>query len=73
MWVHNAWYVAGWLPEFAPGSIHARTIIDQPIALYRTVDGGLAALEDRCCHRFAPLSMFSSAQFSWLCGVAMPR
>ena len=22
MWVRNAWYVAGWLPEFAPGSIH---------------------------------------------------
>ena len=57
MWVRNAWYVAGWLPEFAPGAIHARTIIDQPIALYRTADGGLAALEDRCCHRFAPLSM----------------
>ena len=30
MWVRNAWYVAGWLPEFAPGAIHARTIIDQP-------------------------------------------
>src|ERR1700729_671601 len=57
MWVRNAWYVAGWLPEFAPGAIHARTIIDQPIALYRTADGGLAALEDRCCHRLAPLSM----------------
>ena len=57
MWVRNAWYVAGWLPEFAPGAIHARTIIDQPIALYRTADGGLTALEDRCCHRFAPLSM----------------
>ena len=54
MWVRNAWYVAGWSPEFAPGAIHARTIIDQPIALYRTADGGLAALEDRCCHRFAP-------------------
>ena len=33
MWVRNAWYVAGWLPEFQPGAIHARTIIDQPIAL----------------------------------------
>ena len=57
MWVRNAWYVAGWLTEFAPGAIHARTIIDQPLALYRTADGGLAVLEDRCCHRFAPLSM----------------
>jgi phenylpropionate dioxygenase-like ring-hydroxylating dioxygenase large terminal subunit len=57
MWVRNAWYVAGWSHEFAPGSIHARTLIDQPIALYRTADGELVALEDRCCHRFAPLSL----------------
>ena len=57
MWVRNAWYVAGWLSEIEPGAIHARTIIDQPLVLYRTADGGMAALEDRCCHRFAPLSM----------------
>ena len=57
MWVKNAWYVAGWSHEFAPGRVHARTIIDQPIALYRIGEGGLVALEDRCCHRFAPLSM----------------
>ena len=36
MWIANAWYVAAWLHEIAPGRIHARTIIDQPIALYRT-------------------------------------
>ena len=57
MWVANAWYVAAWLHELEPGRPHARTIIDQPIVLYRTTTGGLVALEDRCCHRFAPLSM----------------
>ena len=57
MWVKNAWYVAGWSREFTPGGIHARTIIDQPVAFYRTGAGDLVALEDRCCHRFAPLSM----------------
>jgi phenylpropionate dioxygenase-like ring-hydroxylating dioxygenase large terminal subunit len=57
VWVRNAWYVAGWSQEFDAGRIHARTIIDQPVALYRTGDGSLVALEDRCCHRFAPLSM----------------
>jgi vanillate O-demethylase monooxygenase subunit len=57
MWVKNAWYVAGWSHEFAPGRIHARTLIDQPVALYRTGDGAVVALEDRCCHRFAPLSL----------------
>jgi vanillate O-demethylase monooxygenase subunit len=61
MWVANAWYVAAWLHEIEPGRVHARTIIDQPVVLYRTSAnggaGGLVALEDRCCHRFAPLSM----------------
>jgi phenylpropionate dioxygenase-like ring-hydroxylating dioxygenase large terminal subunit len=57
MWVHDAWYVAAWSREIEPGRVHARTIIDQPIALYAKEDGELVALEDRCCHRFAPLSM----------------
>ena len=42
MWVRNAWYVAGWSHEFDDGRIHARTVIDQPVALYRTGDGRLA-------------------------------
>lgn len=57
MWVRNAWYVAAWLHEIEPGRVHARTIIDQPLAIYRTRDGALVAMEDRCPHRFAPLSM----------------
>jgi vanillate O-demethylase monooxygenase subunit len=56
MWIRNAWYVAAWTHEIAPGRIHARAIIDQPLVLYRTADG-IVALEDRCPHRFAPLSM----------------
>ena len=35
MWIRNAWYVAAWTHEIEPGRIHARTIIDQPLALYR--------------------------------------
>ena len=57
MWVRNAWYVAAWMHELEAGRILARTIIDQPLALYRTDDGTVVALEDRCCHRFAPLTM----------------
>ncbi len=57
MWVANAWYVAAWSHELEPGRILARTIIDQPLALYRTAASEIVALEDRCCHRFAPLSM----------------
>jgi vanillate O-demethylase monooxygenase subunit len=43
MWVRNAWYVAGWSYEFDVGRIHARTVIDQPVALYRAGDGQLVA------------------------------
>jgi vanillate O-demethylase monooxygenase subunit len=57
MWVRNAWYVAAWTHDLEPGRIVARTIIDQPLALYRTADGAIVAFEDRCCHRFAPLSL----------------
>ncbi|CAN5152992.1 hypothetical protein BH10PSE6_BH10PSE6_17170 [soil metagenome] len=57
MWIRNAWYVAAWTHEIEPGHIHARTIIDQPLVIYRTADGSIVALEDRCPHRFAPLSM----------------
>jgi len=57
MWITNAWYVAAWSHELEPGRILARTIIDQPLALYRTASGEIVVLEDRCCHRFAPLSL----------------
>ncbi len=57
MWIRNAWYVAAWSHEIEAGRIAARTIIDQPLVLYRTRAGELVVFEDRCCHRFAPLSM----------------
>jgi phenylpropionate dioxygenase-like ring-hydroxylating dioxygenase large terminal subunit len=57
MWVKDAWYVAAWDHEIEPGRIVQRSIIDQPLALYRTAAGVVVALEDRCCHRFAPLSL----------------
>src|SRR5690242_2308137 len=43
MWVRNAWYVAAWTHDLEPGRIVARTIIDQPLALYRTGDDTIVA------------------------------
>jgi len=57
MWLRNAWYVAAWSDEVAAERITARTIINQPLVLYRKADGVAVVLEDRCCHRLAPLSM----------------
>lgn len=56
-WVRNAWYVAGWSREIERDKVVARTIIDQPLALYRMTGGEAVVFEDRCCHRFAPLSL----------------
>jgi vanillate O-demethylase monooxygenase subunit len=45
-----------------------RRIIDQPIYLYRLDDGGIAALLDRCPHRFAPLSLGMREGDNVVCG-----
>ncbi|MGE0629240.1 MAG: Rieske 2Fe-2S domain-containing protein [Hyphomicrobiaceae bacterium] len=55
--LRNAWYVAAWSEEIGKDKLLARTILGEPVVLYRQDDGSVAALEDRCPHRFAPLSM----------------
>jgi vanillate O-demethylase monooxygenase subunit len=55
--VRNAWYVAAWSDGIGDGQVVARTIMGEPIVLYRKANGDVAAIEDRCAHRFAPLSM----------------
>lgn len=56
MYLHNAWYVAAWNVELAAAPL-ARTILDTPIALFRTAAGQVSALADSCPHRRLPLSM----------------
>jgi vanillate O-demethylase monooxygenase subunit len=56
MFVRNAWYVAAWDHELSRSMLR-RVILDEPVVLFRTTEGRPVALEDRCCHRQAPLSM----------------
>lgn len=56
MFVRNAWYVAAWDHEIGRDLLR-RVILGEPVVLYRRGDGRPVALEDRCCHRQAPLSM----------------
>ena len=56
MWIRNAWYIASWAGEITGEKLFARTILGEPVILYRAEDGEVTALEDRCCHRHAPLS-----------------
>jgi vanillate O-demethylase monooxygenase subunit len=52
----NTWYVAAWSHEVAADGMLARTITRVPLLLWRDGSGRVVALEDRCCHRAAPLS-----------------
>ena len=45
MFLRNCWYVAGWSRHFPNDRLVARTLLDEPIVLYRKDDGGIAALE----------------------------
>lgn len=55
-YLKNAWYVAAWSNELVAGTVLARRLLDEPVALFRRVDASPAALRDTCPHRFAPLS-----------------
>ena len=56
IFLKNCWYVAAWDHELIDGTKLARTILEQPVVLYRGESGRVMAMEDRCCHRGAPLS-----------------
>ena len=53
--VRNAWYSAAWADELDDGLL-GRKIMNQPMVIFRDADGKVGALEDRCCHRGAPLT-----------------
>lgn len=58
MFLRNCWYVFGWAHELdrAEGPI-GRVVIGEPIVIWRDEGGALHAMEDRCPHRHAPLSL----------------
>lgn len=56
MFIKNIWYVAAWDREVTKEGLFTRTITGVPVLMYRQDDGSIVAMEDRCCHRAAPLS-----------------
>lgn len=56
LFLKNTWYVAAWSHEITPDNVIARTIINLPLIFWRDQEGKIAAIDDRCCHRAAPLS-----------------
>jgi len=55
MFLRNYWYVAAWSDEVHDAPL-ARTLLSEPIVLFRGRDGRVHALQDRCAHRRMPLS-----------------
>lgn len=56
MFVRNGWYAASWSQDLGETPV-ARTFMNEKVVLFRGKDGTPGALEDRCCHRAAPLSL----------------
>jgi len=54
--VREAWYVLAWDHEIGASGFFTRTVLGQALLAYRTADGEVVVLEDRCPHRQAPLS-----------------
>ncbi|QOZ31661.1 aromatic ring-hydroxylating dioxygenase subunit alpha [Bradyrhizobium sp. CCBAU 53421] len=54
--IQNTWYAAAWSREITR-SLLPRTIANENIVFYRTEAGDIAALTDRCPHRFVPLHL----------------
>ena len=55
--IQNCWYVAGWSHEVPADGFCSRILLGEPVLLYRGERGQPIALQDRCCHRGAPLSL----------------
>jgi vanillate O-demethylase monooxygenase subunit len=56
MFLRNHWYVAALDSELGTKPL-GRTILGEPVVMFRAADGTPVALEDRCPHRRLPLSM----------------
>jgi vanillate O-demethylase monooxygenase subunit len=66
-WLSNAWYVAGTPDEIADKPL-GRRICGQAMVIFRAPDGEIAALDDFCPHRGAPLSLGFVEGENLVCG-----
>lgn len=68
-YLHHVWYATAWADDLGLATaMLARTVAEQPLVLFRTNDGSVKALQDRCAHRFAPLSMGQRTERGIRCG-----
>ncbi|GIJ46273.1 oxidoreductase subunit alpha [Virgisporangium aliadipatigenens] len=65
--IRDQWYVAAHAHEVGEDLL-ARTVLGEPIVLYRTADGTPVGLADRCVHRRFPLSLSQRVDDRIVCG-----
>lgn len=64
----NTWYVAATSDEVTADKPFGRQICNERIVLYRAQEGKVAAVEDFCPHRGAPLSLGFVCEGKLVCG-----
>lgn len=64
---YNCWWVATSSDKVGREPLALR-ILEKPVVLYRKQDGSVAALDDRCPHRWAPLSSGKVVEDNIQCG-----
>ena len=67
MFLRQHWYVAALCSELSERPI-GRTILGEPVALYRNSSGRVVALADQCPHRGYPLSLGTVVDDVLVCG-----
>jgi phenylpropionate dioxygenase-like ring-hydroxylating dioxygenase large terminal subunit len=55
-YLRNAWYAAAWAREVGQTPFR-RTLLDEPVVMFRKRDGEAIALSNICPHRFGPLHL----------------
>jgi vanillate O-demethylase monooxygenase subunit len=65
--VRSHWYAAAWRSEIGSAPF-PRTVLGERIVLFAAAGGTIAALQDRCPHRLAPLSMGECVDGGLRCG-----
>lgn len=54
--LRNTWYLVAWSGDLKPDEMVSRTVLERPLLISRDEHGKAFALDDRCPHRFAPLT-----------------
>ncbi len=67
-YVRSLWYMAAWAEEVADDGFLSRRLLDRLWLIWRTADGRITMMEDRCPHRFVALSKGTREGDRIICG-----